>query len=197
MLELIALGRDAAVGREIAETLGGVAYCAESERAEKAPFRSLIRVATDDLEALAPAADVGLYLSYGRVMRRESVARRPGEPTRGIVAVFGLHRNPALSHREADAHWRDVHKPLALRHHPGMCDYHQASILQVLHGEAFDGFAFCKFASEDDLRTRFFDNDEGRSIILADVAKFADPNQSPRAVHMTHWEYDRGADGAP
>lgn len=189
MLELIALGSDPEAGREIAASLGGVAYGASDGTPPEAPFRSLIRVVTDDLDALDPASDLGLYVTFGRVMRREQVDRKAGQPTRGVVAVFGLHRNPSLSHREADAHWRDVHQPLALVHHPGMCDYHQASIVDVVRGPAYDGFAFCKFASHEDLRDRFFDDDHGRAVILADIKKFADLARSPRAVHTDHWEF--------
>ncbi len=189
MLELIATGTDAARGREVAARLGGVAYGADPGAPSGLAFRSLVRAVTSDLEALAPAADVGCYLVYRRVMRAETVATTPGQPIRGVVGIFGLHRNPALTHGAADAHWRDVHAPLALRHHPGMCDYLQASVVQTLSGPAYDGFAFCKFASERDMRERFFDSDAGREIILADVAKFADVERSPRVVRTDHWDF--------
>jgi hypothetical protein len=46
-----------------------------------------------------------------------------------------------------------------------------------------DGMAICKFASLDDLRHRFFDDDEGRAVIEADIRKFSDVAASP-AVRM-------------
>lgn len=191
MLELIALGSDAARGREVAGQLGGVAYGAPKDAPAELPFRSLVRAVSSDRDALAPAADLGCYVVYRRVMRAEQIARELRQPTRGVVAIFGLHRNPALSHTLADAHWRDTHAPLALKHHPGMCDYLQCSVIATLEGPAYDGFAFCKFASEHDRRERFFDSDEGRGIILSDVAKFADLERSPRAVHADHWDFSR------
>jgi uncharacterized protein (TIGR02118 family) len=189
VLELIALGMDAKRGREVAERLGGVSYGADDGAPPDLPFRSLVRTVTSDLDALVPAAEVGCYLAFRRVMRAESVATTPGRPIRGVVGIFGLHRNPVLSHGEADAHWRDTHAPLALKHHPGMCDYLQCSVVQVFAGPAYDGFAFCKFSDERDMRERFFDSDAGREIILSDVAKFADTERSPRVVRADHWDF--------
>ena len=188
MLELIALGSDPRRAREVAAHLGAVAYAVGEDAPPALPFRSLVRASTSDFDALAPAADLGCYVSYRRNMREES-AERVGAQVRGVVAVFGLHREPSLTHREADEHWRDIHAPLALRHHPGMCDYRQCSVVSVLRGPRYDGFALCKFASERDLKERFFDDARGREIILADIAKFADTDRSPRAVRCEHWDF--------
>ncbi len=191
MLEFIALGRDAKRGREVAAELGGTAYGAAEDTPAALPFRSLVRAVTSDLDALAPVAELGCYLSYRRAMRAESVERERGAPTRGVVAIFGMYRNASLTHAEADSHWRDTHAPLALTHHPGMCDYLQCSVIRVLEGPAYDGFAFCKFASQRDMKERFFDDEAGRQTILSDVAKFADTDRSPRAVRADHWDYSR------
>lgn len=194
VLEVVALGSDANRGREVAARLGGIAYGAPDDAPDIVAFRSLVRVVTDDLDALAPAADRGRYIVFRRVMRAETIERAVGQQIRGVVAIFGFYRHPSLSHSAADTHWRDVHAPLALRHHPGMCDYLQASVVAALEGPSYDGFAFCKFPSERDLRERFFDSKAGRQVILDDVAKFADRERSPRAVEADHWDFTRVGD---
>ena len=98
-------------------------------------------------------------------------------------------RRPDLTHEQADAHWRDVHAPLALRHHPGMWHYLQVSVDEVVAGPAYDGIALCGFPSEQERRERFFGGPEDRDIISADVAKFADVVRSPRRVRMAEWRF--------
>jgi hypothetical protein len=68
-----------------------------------------------------------------------------------------------------------------------MWDYTQCSVVATLSGTPYDGFALCGFASEEDLRERFFDGPEGQAAIRADVATFADMERSPRRVLMTEW----------
>ena len=89
-------------------------------------------------------------------------------------------------------HWRDVHAPLALRHHPGLWHYHQVSVDAVLDGPELDGFALCAFASEQERKERFFGGPDDRAIIEKDVACFADLAHSPRPVRMVEWRF--GAD---
>jgi uncharacterized protein (TIGR02118 family) len=98
-------------------------------------------------------------------------------------------RRPDLTHEQADAHWRDVHAPLALRHHPGMWHYHQVSVDEVLDGRFYDGIALCAFASEQELAERFFGGPDDQEVIRADVATFADGANSPRRVRMTEWRF--------
>lgn len=187
MLEFVALGSDPIVGRAVAQELGGVAYVAERPDPDR-PFASLVRVATSDPSALDAAADLGLYLCYVRTMRRHPEQWRHSMPTPGVVAVFGMLRKEGTTHAEADAHWRDVHAPLALRHHPGMWDYRQCSVVRTLAGVAYDGFALCAFGSRTDMRERFFDSAEGQEIIRADVASFASA-RSPKRVVAQEWRF--------
>ena len=142
MLELVALGSDPAAGLELARNLGGIAYVADGTDTRTMPWRSLVRVVTSDIDALAPGADIGRYLIYSRHMRANPGVWSHGTPTPGVVAAFGMIHHPDLSHNESDAHWRDKHAPLALRHHIGMWDYTQCSVVQTLQGPAYDGFAF-------------------------------------------------------
>jgi uncharacterized protein (TIGR02118 family) len=94
-------------------------------------------------------------------------------------------RAPGLSHQAADAHWRDVHGPLALTHHGFMTHYTQLSVVKNLSGLPLDGFALCGFTSEGDLRERFYSTEDGPAAIAADVRTFSDLKRSPRRLIVT------------
>lgn len=191
MLELLALGTDPEAARTVARELGGVALLAEPDPPDRdpPPFRSLVRAVTADPAVLTPVADVGLYLSFRRKVRSHPGLWTNSGPTPGVVAAFGLALRPELTRAEGDAHWRDVHAPLALRHHVGMWDYTQCSVVHRFAGPDFDGFALCGFATDHDLRHRFYDDDAGRAAIGADVASFSDPARSTRAVRCREWSF--------
>lgn len=182
-----ALGDRDADAIDIARAIEGVALVAHATEREPA-FRSL--VIGDDRDALASVADIGLFRVHVRPMRHQRRFWPPGTASPGVTAAFGLRRRSDLTHEEADAHWRDVHAPLALRHHPGLWHYHQVSIDEVLDGPFYDGIALCAFASEQELAERFFGGPEDREVIRADVATFADMTTSPRRVRMTEWRFD-------
>lgn len=186
MLELIVTGSDPDAARDVARAAGGISYTSAEDRTDL-PYRTLVRAVVSDVGVLAPAADVGTYLIYSRRLREHPVTWPPGDETPGVVATFAMVRHPDLSHVEADSHWRDVHGPLALKHHVGMWDYTQCSVVTTLAGPDYDGFALCGFGSEQDLRERFFDGPEGQQAIRDDVASFADTASSPRRVLTTEW----------
>lgn len=181
-----ALGSGGREALDVARSIKGTAYIAVDGQTEP-PFTAL--VLGDDRSALEAVADVGLYRVQRRVMRHQRRFWPEGDPTPGVTAAFGMVRHPDLAHADSDAHWRDVHAPLALRHHPGMWHYHQISIDEVLAGRAFDGVALCAFASEQDLKERFFFDRHDQDVIRADVASFADTVNSPRRVRMTEWRF--------
>lgn len=189
MLEFLALGSDPAAAKAVAQELGGVAYLSSAGLGDGRPFASIVRVATTEVAALAPAADLGRYLVYSRAMRSHPGNWRGPHPTPGVVAAFGMKRRPDLSHAQSDAHWRDVHAPLALRIHIGMWDYTQCSVVERFSGEDYDGIALCSFGSDADLRERFFDGPEGQQAIMEDIAKFADTKASPRRVLCQQWTF--------
>lgn len=199
-LELVAISRNVERARAVAEILGGTLLHDERTDVGALPFRSLLAVATDDPEALAPAADVGAYLVYRRVVkpRRQQPPSEPVGRLPGAVALFTMVHHPALTRREADRHWRDHHAPLALEHHVAMSHYTQLSVVHRLYGPEWHGFALCGFDSIADLRERFFDNEDGRLAIRRDVASFADTTRSPRRLIAIETRYptstaDRGA----
>jgi uncharacterized protein (TIGR02118 family) len=188
MLEFVALGSDPAVGRAVAQQCGGIAYLADRPSADR-PFASMVRLATADPSVLEAAADVGLHLCFSRAMRSHPGQWRAPLPTPGVVAIFGLIGREGSTHAEVDAHWRDVHAPLALRHHVGMWDYTQCSVVHTFSGVAYDGLALCGFGSDADLRERFFDGPQGQEAIRADVARFADGARSPKRVLAREWRF--------
>ena len=184
MYELLAAGNDLEAAESVARSLDGVCYLGDPDEQRELPFRTLVRCVTDTPQSLAPAATVGLYLGFCRVIRERPTTSESGSSSPGVTAIFPLLHHPDLTHEQSDAHWRDVHAPLALRHHPGMWDYTQLSVVETLSGLEVDGFALVSFESTASMKERFFGDDNDREVIYQDVAKFADP-QSPRRVVAT------------
>lgn len=181
MLELVALGTDPSRAREVADALGAQLYRNHSGESERRPYSVMLRAVTDQVELVASVGDVGTYVTLARTIKAPA-----GEPSpERVVAAFGLVHHPDLTHRQADDHWRETHGPLALRHHSAMCDYTQLSVVANLSGLPLDGIALCAFDDRDQLRHRFFNDDEARAAITADVASFADTTRSPRRVVLT------------
>lgn len=175
-LEFAATTNDVARARSVAYELGGVLYVDERDAGSRLPFRAMLTTVTDDVEPLRALGDVGLYI----------VCRRPIVPGAcRVMSVFSLIRHPDLSHRQADAHWRDVHAPLALQHHRHMTHYTQLSVVQRISGLEIDGFALCGFDSLVDLRNRFFSESDSREAITADMECFTDMKRLPRPLIAT------------
>jgi len=184
MQELIGISNDRDAAKAVASSLGGNSYLTDPDEQRELPFQALVRVMTDDIDAVAPASDLGLYVGFCRTIRERTEPVVAGAASTGVTAVFPMLHHPDLDHRRSDDHWRDKHAPLALRHHPGMWDYTQLSVVHTIHGPELDGFALCAFASLQDMKERFFGDDHDREVIYADVASFANP-KSPRRVVTT------------
>jgi hypothetical protein len=189
-----ALGSHGAHAIDVARAIAGVAFVANDDAREPA-FGAL--VIGEDRDAIEPIADIGLYRVHVRPMRHQRRVWPLGDASPGVTAAFGMLRRPDLTHDQSDAHWRDTHAPLALRHHPGMWHYHQVSIDEVFSGRFYDGIALCAFASEQDLIERFFGGADDQDVIRADVAKFTDRANSPRRVRMTEWRFGGESQQAP
>lgn len=181
MLELVGLGSDQSSAAAAAAASGGVVYINHPEESDKRPYSTLIRASTYEIEAIQAASDIALYVCYARTIKP---LPDPPSPDR-VIGTFPLVAHPDMGHRRADDHWRDTHAPLALLSHSAMCDYTQLSIVATLSGRELDGIALCAFESRDDLRTKFFNDDDARAAIEVDVNKFADVRHSPRRVVMT------------
>lgn len=93
-----------------------------------------------------------------------------------VTMVSLMRRSPALTRDEFVTHWLDRHAPLAKRRHVGLVDYRQWVVTETVTIETptIDGVALLGFASRSDFETKFFDSDEGRAEIMADVARFMD-----------------------
>lgn len=178
MLELVALTSDGEAAAEAAAAVGGTWYRAHEGEPDGLPYAGMVRAVTDRPEPLAEVADVGLFTCFARTIKEPTGVRLPER----VVASFGLVRRADRSHREVDDHWRDIHGPLALRCHAAMCDYTQLSVVAHLSGLELDGIALCAFDTRTDLRERFFNDDEARAEIIADVSSFANASGSPRRV---------------
>jgi hypothetical protein len=150
-----------------------VLYADEREHWRHLPFRGLVTVTGSDAGALQALGDVGIYQVERRVIK-------PGKAN--VFGLFPMIRAAGLSHSQADAHWRDVHGPLALTHHGHMAEYVQLNVVETISGAPFDGFALCGFVSEGDLREKFYSTAEGPGIIARDVARFSDLARSPRRL---------------
>ena len=157
MYELLAAGNDLEAAESVARSLGGVCYLGDPDEQRELPFRTLVRCVTDTPQSLAPAATVGLYLGFCRVIRERPTTSESGSSSPGVTAIFPLLHHPDLTHEQSDAHWRDVHAPLALRHHPGMWDYTQLSVVKTLSGLEVDGFALVSFESTASMKERFLE----------------------------------------
>jgi uncharacterized protein (TIGR02118 family) len=186
-IELAAACSDIAAAQDVAGRLGGRVYVDEREDTEDLPFRALLTTVTDDPGALASAGDVGSYVICRRPIKVGDYA---------VAALFPLVRRSGLDHRDADRHWRDVHAPLALKHHGFMTSYTQLSVLHRLSGEEFDGFALCGFGSLEDLKHRFFTGPGSREAVAADVRKMADVARSPRRLIVVERRWPASGDSS-
>jgi uncharacterized protein (TIGR02118 family) len=94
-----------------------------------------------------------------------------------VAMVSLVRRRPGTTHDEFAEHWTLRHAPLARRRHVGLADYHQFVVVESLTPDApdIDGVALLGFLTRRDLDERFFDSDEGRAEIMADVARFMGP----------------------
>lgn len=97
-----------------------------------------------------------------------------GEYAPGVKYVSFVHRAEAISHQQFVRHWAEVHAPIAKAHHIGLAGYTQNVVRSTYTpgGAGIDGVAELAFASRADFEERFYDSDEGKAIIRADVAQF-------------------------
>jgi uncharacterized protein (TIGR02118 family) len=97
-----------------------------------------------------------------------------GEFAPGVKMVSFMQRAEGLTHEQFARHWTENHTPLAIRHHVGLWNYTQNVVRRAYApgGEAIDGVAELHFRTRGELVDRFFDSDEGRAVIMADVRRF-------------------------
>ncbi|MBA4179911.1 MAG: hypothetical protein C0506_04910 [Anaerolinea sp.] len=146
--------------------------------------------ATDPVALLAePAGLTGechVYRVDEKVERDYGRTWPAGERSPGVKSFFLALRHPEMSHDQFAAYWGGQHAPLALKIHVGMWRYTRNVVAEALTPGApdWDGMAILHFRTALDLRERFYDSDEGRAAIAADIAKFSGGG---RALHSSEW----------
>ena len=171
---------DIAGAKQLADKLGGRLYADEREKHQKLPFRALLTATTDDLSPLTQIADVGLSVICRRVVK---------DGPKSDIGLFPILRRPSLSHKQTDAHWRDIHAPLALVHHAAMSFYHQCSVVHCISGLQLDGIAMCGFESLDDFHNNFYTTPDSVKVIADDVRQWAAIEQSPNRLIAHETDY--------
>jgi uncharacterized protein (TIGR02118 family) len=107
-----------------------------------------------------------------------------GEPAPGVKMVSFVRRAEHLTRQQFARHWTERHAPLALRHHAGLWNYTQNVVRRSYTpgGGQIDGIAELQFRTRDDFEQRFYDSDDGRKIIRADVDRFIGPRGAEAAL---------------
>jgi uncharacterized protein (TIGR02118 family) len=146
-------------------------------------FDAVVELELDDPSSCVPALVGADHESVGQSHAYvvEEHVERPydrdwpaGERSPGVKSIFFAARREGMTHDEFARYWGEQHAPLALKHHVGMWRYARNVVKSALSAEApdWDGLAVLHFRTPRDLRERFYDSDEGRAVIAADVAKF-------------------------
>jgi len=155
-----------------------VAHGATGVVVHRGDTHSVVRVNGGDpglADALVPYCDVSLYRTATRHVLRHLRTWPDGAPTPGVTMLFSVHRRPGMSADAFHEWWERSHAPIALRHHVGMWDYSQVSVVETVVGEPWDGFAVTLWPTLDDLMHRFSSGPEGTEALRSDAAQFTDP----------------------
>jgi uncharacterized protein (TIGR02118 family) len=125
----------------------------------------------DDVPARSALYKIAREVNVWRVDPRRVITTP--EPT-AITMVSFVRRLDGLTHEQFVRHWTEVHAPLACAHHAGLADYTQNVVRRAYTpgGVAIDGVAQLRFRTRDDFEQRFYDSEEGKKAIRADVAQF-------------------------
>jgi hypothetical protein len=124
--------------------------------------------------AVQPWADVALHETATRRILRHRRTWETGTATPGLTRLYLTHSRPGLSTSDYHRYWEREHAPRALRHHLGMWDYTQVSVIRTMHGPHVHGIALTGWYTAEDLADRFTDGTAGDLVIHADAATFTD-----------------------
>jgi hypothetical protein len=134
--------------------------------------------AVGDVDALAEAvnshADIAVHQVTSRRVKRRRRTWDLGMPTPGLTRLYVIHAKPGLSSDDFNRHWEREHAPRALRHHLGMSDYTQISVISTTRGEGIDGITVTQWPQPEDLTDRFTESAAGDNVIRHDAAQFVD-----------------------
>ena len=125
-------------------------------------------------ELYAIAREVNVFRVDPHAVKTWTRTWPDGEYAPGVKYVSFVRRAEALSHGQFVRHWTEVHAPLACKHHVGLADYTQNVVRSTFTpgGAGIDGVAELRFATRADFEDRFYDSDEGKAVIRADVPRF-------------------------
>jgi uncharacterized protein (TIGR02118 family) len=125
------------------------------------------------LTSLAPLL-AHAYLVREIVQQERARSWPLGQRSPGVKGIYPVTRRAGLTAAGFERHWRDVHGPLALRHHAGMCAYVQNVVVRPLTPGTppCDGISALCFPSARDMRERFIDSARGARRIADDVSRF-------------------------
>jgi hypothetical protein len=136
-------------------------------------------------EAPAPPAPPGTLAVYHTVPHP---AWDGDLPATWVKQVSFVTRRAELSHDDYRRHHRG-HVEVARVHHPGIARYQQDDLVSMEgDGPEPDGFSELWFATEDDLRERFYASDESRLVVRADTSAYIDFDRTFSVmVHGPGW----------
>ena len=155
---------------------------ASAEATQHLPFAALVLGTSPRLMDLKKRKDEGLYLVNERTLLNQPLSALTQDMLPASVGIFPMVANADIGPEAADRHWHEQHAPIALKVHTAMTHYYQLAVMHKFSGADWNGLALCCFASEDDLRNRFYNSKEGKQRVAEDVAKFADTMSCPRRV---------------
>lgn len=124
---------------------------------------------------VALAGELHTYAVAEKVEKERDWTATAGGVSPGVKSIYLAGRRKDQTHEEFSAHWGGTHAPLAVKHHIGMWRYVRNTVSRAVTPGSpdWDGFAELHFFTSQDLRERFYDSDEGRAVIAADIAKFS------------------------
>ena len=144
-------------------------------------FQALVELAGDErarsaLDALRDLGPAHVYLVECRRLKAYPRTWPDGARTPGVEMLACVRRASGIAPERFDAHWRERHGPLALRHHVGMWEYRQERVCAVLSSGSpeFDGIGVLGFPSAAEYLHRLYDSPEGLRAISDDLAGFVD-----------------------
>ncbi len=121
--------------------------------------------------APAPPAPPGTLVSYHTVPH---LAWDADLPDAWVKQVSFVTRRADLGADDYRRHHRG-HVAVARVHHPGIARYQQDDLVSMEgEGPEPDGFSELWFATEDDLRHRFYASDASRAVVRADTTAYID-----------------------
>lgn len=128
----------------------------------------------DQLTAAARTADLGLHRTAIRRMLRHRRTWPIGTVTPSITQMYFSQRRPGLSADDYHRYWEREHRDRALRHHMGMWDYSQVSVVETLLGRHVDGITVTQWPEVEDLVQRSTNGPDGSAVIREDASRFTD-----------------------